>query len=446
MALQRLGSSLYQALRKAVRAPLVDEKVVNELIRDLQRSLLQADVNVSLVLELSQRVKRRVLEEKVPPGVSRHELVVGVVHDELTRLLGGKARPLSIKRRKQNVFLLVGIQGSGKTTTAVKLAAYLHRRGVRSAVVCADPYRPGAFAQIKQLADRAGVPVYGDPKERSSVGLALRGLERFRGYEAVFIDTAGRHKDEAALMKEMRALVEEIGADEVILVIDATIGQTAMAQARAFHEATPIGSIFISKLDGTAKGGGALSAVAATGAPIRFIGVGEGVDDLEEFDPPRFVGRLLGLGDVRSLIERIKEARLEEAMTKSQVQEILTGRLTLETMYKQLTAVKRLGPLRRFLSMIPGLSYDVPEETLKAAEERLGRWKVIIQSMTPEERERPELIGSSRVRRIARGSGTTERDVRDLLRQYRKMKKLFKTLRRKRGMLRLLKGADVGLR
>lgn len=441
---KNLGSSLYNAIRKLIRAPLVDKKAVDELVHDIQRSLLQADVNVKLVQEISERIRGGILEEKLPSGVSRHEHAVEVVYNELTKLIGERAKKLPIKTKKRNIFLLVGIQGSGKTTTAVKLAAFFQKRGVKTAVVCADTYRPGAFAQIKQLAKRVQVPTYGDLKEKDPVELAQRGINQFKDRGAIFIDTAGRHKDEKKLIKQMRDLVKKIKPDEVILVIDATIGQQAMVQAKAFHEATPIGSIFIAKLDGTARGGGALSAVAATGAPIRFIGIGERVDDIEEFDPPRFVGRLLGMGDVKSLVEKVKEARLEEEISKKDVEEFLKGKFTLETMYDQMKAVKRLGRFGKILSMIPGLGYDIPDEMLEEAEERMDKWKVIIQSMTMEERKKPELINSSRARRIARGSGTTDKEVRDLIRQYRRMKKALRVLRKKRGAVPpFLKGMDL---
>ncbi|MFQ6085745.1 MAG: signal recognition particle protein Srp54 [Candidatus Bathyarchaeia archaeon] len=443
MVLEKLGSSIYSALRKLVRAPLVDERVVRELVHEIQRALLRADVNVNLVLELTERIRDRVLKEKLPSGISRHEHTVKVVYDELTKLLGERTQPLSIQPDRQNVILLVGIQGSGKTTTAVKLAAYYRSQGIRSAVVCADSFRPGAFAQIKQFSEKAGVPAFGDPSEKDPIKLAQRGVEEFRDCNVVIIDTAGRHKDERALMDQVRRLAAKIKPDHTILVIDATIGQQAMAQAKAFHETSPIGSIFVTKLDGAAKGGGALSAVAATGAPITFLGVGERVEDVEEFDPPRFVGRLLGMGDIRGLVEKVRAAREAEMISEEGLEEVLKGKLTLDTMYEQMSALRKMGRFRRLLSMIPGLGYSLPDEALEEAEEKLSRWKVIIQSMTKSEREKPGMINASRVRRIARGSGTSEKDVRDLLRQFRNTKRMLKTLRKRRGPLRLMRGLEI---
>ncbi len=429
MVLERLGSSLYAALRKVFRAPIVDEQLVKELVRDIQRSLLQADVNVKLVLDLSKRIEERALKKKFPPGVSRREHLVKAVYEELTHFLGEKPAPLKITPGRRNLLMLVGIQGSGKTTTAAKLARYYQKRGLRTALICADTFRPGALAQLQQLAEKVNVPVYGSPKTDSATEIALEGLERFEDYDVVLIDTAGRHKDEESLIQEMRTMEKKIKPDEVILVIDGTIGQQAATQAKAFHEATPIGSIFVAKLDGSARGGGALSAVAAIGAPIRFIGTGEKIDDIESFVPSRFVGRLLGMGDLQTLIDKVREAEVE--VPEKKVQAFLTGRFTLTDMYEQFKSMKSLGPLKHLLKMIPGLSYNVPEDMMEMAEDRLEKWKVIIESMTPGEREKPKIFNSSRVRRVAHGSGTSEKEVKELLKQYKVMKKMMKRFRRK---------------
>ncbi|MEM2914165.1 MAG: signal recognition particle receptor subunit alpha, partial [Candidatus Bathyarchaeia archaeon] len=338
MALEKLGSSLYESLKKIFRVSVVDEAVVKELIRDLQRSLLQADVNVKYVFELSKRIEERALKEKLPPGIPRREHVIKVVYEEMTRFLGENPVPLRVNPGKKNVFMLVGIQGSGKTTTTAKLARYFQKRGFKTALICTDTFRPGAFAQLQQLAQQINVPIYGDEKEKNPVKIALEGLKKFDGYEVIIVDTAGRHKDELSLIKEMKMLEVAIKPDEVIMVIDGTIGQQAAVQAKAFHEATPIGSIIVAKLDGSARGGGALSAVVATGAPIKFIGTGEKIDAIEVFDPPRFVGRLLGMGDLQSLIEKVREAEVKVPEKKAKA--ILSGKFTLADMYEQLEAVK----------------------------------------------------------------------------------------------------------
>jgi len=429
MALERLGSSIYGALRKIFRAPVVDEEAVKELARDLQRALLQADVNVKLVLEISKRIEDRALKEKVPPGVSRREHVIKVVYEELTRFLGEKPAPLKIEGGKRKVLMLVGIQGSGKTTGAAKLARYFQKRGLKTALICTDTYRPGAYDQLQQLAKRANVPIYGEPHNKDSIKIASNGLKQFLNYDIVVIDTAGRHKEEKGLIQEMKTLEKAIQPDEVILLIDGTIGQQAATQAQAFHEATPIGSIFVAKLDGSARGGGALSAVAAIGAPIRFISTGEKIDDVEPFVPSRFVGRLLGMGDLQSLIEKVREAEVK--VPEKKMRAFLSGRFTLTDMYEQFESMKSMGPFKRLLKMIPGLSYDVPDEMMEMAEDRLEKWRIIISSMTPKERENPKMFSSSRIRRVARGSGTSEKEVKELLQQYSMMRKMMKTIRRK---------------
>jgi len=430
LALERLGSSLYESLKKILRVSSIDEAAVKEMIRDLQRALLQSDVNVRLVLELSKRVEERALKEKIPPGVSRREHVIKVVYEELTRFLGEKPIPLTVKTGKRNIFMLVGIQGSGKTTTAAKLARYLQKRGYKTALICADTYRPGAYVQLKQLASQINVPIYGEENGKDAVKIALEGLRKFENYDAVLIDTAGRHKDEKSLIEEMKNLEKTVRPDEIIMVIDGTIGQQAAVQAEAFHKATPIGSIIIAKLDGSARGGGALSAVAATGAPIKFIGTGEKIEDLEPFDPPRFVSRLLGMGDLQGLIEKVREAEIK--VPKKKTKAFLSGKFTLADMYEQFEAMRSMGPINRVLKMLPGFGYEIPDEMMNLAEEQMKKWRVIIQSMTPEERENPRIIKSSRVRRIARGSGTSEKDVKALIQQYNRLRKTIKSLRRRR--------------
>jgi signal recognition particle subunit SRP54 len=430
MVLDRLGSSLNDALKKVFRAPVMDEKTVKELVRDIQRALLQADVNVKLVLEVSKNIEERALKEKVPPGVSRREHVVKVVYEELTRFLGEKSASLKIEPGKRKVLMLVGIQGSGKTTASGKLAKYFQKRGLKTALVCTDTYRPGAYDQLSQLAGRANIAVYGEPKEKKSEKIALKGLKQFKDYDLVIIDTAGRHKEEKGLIDEMKRLEKVIKPDETILVIDGTIGQQAAIQAKALHDATPIGSILVSKLDGSARGGGALSAVAAIGAPIKFISSGEKLGDIEQFIPSRFVGRLLGMGDLQSLVDKVRDAEVK--VPEKKVRAFMSGKFTLTDMYEQFESMKKVGPLKGLLKMIPGMSYNIPDEQMNMAEDALKRWRVIIQSMTSNEREKPKILSSSRIRRVARGSGTTEKEVKELLTQYNNMKKMMKTFRRKR--------------
>jgi len=429
-ALENLGRSLNDAVKKLLRLAVVDEKAVKELVRDLQRALLQSDVNVNLVLQISGAVEKRSLEERLPPGISRREHVIKVLYEELTRFLGEEPSRLTIEPGKTRVIMLVGIQGTGKTTAAVKLAHFYQKRGLRPAIVCADTYRPGAYQQLKQLADKVNVPVYGEPTSKNLLKTVKKGMESFTSqkHDLIIVDTAGRHKDERELMSEMRELAEQIQPDEIILAIDASIGQAAMSQAAAFNQATKIGSILVTKLDGTAKGGGALSAVAATNAKIKFIGTGEKIDDIEQFIPSSFVGRLLGMGDIKALVERVREA--EVVVPEKKARAFLEGRFTLKDMYDQMVAVRKMGPLKKLMGMVPG-GINLPDDAMETAERKLDDWRVIIQSMTKQEIEDPKLVDSSRARRIARGSGTPDKEVKEMINQYFMMRRMMKSMKRR---------------
>jgi len=642
-ALEKLGASLTEALRKIIKTPIIDENAVKELVKDFQRALLQADVNVHLVLDLTNRIKDRTLKEKLPPGISRKDHVIKVIYEELTKFVGKTPAKILVEPGRINVFMLVGIQGSGKcvvghskvsivnkrvmtiaklfeeqigccesaiilqdgiaihprnlkaysvnpetlkmeerpvewiwklkateelyevlldsttnpkimttpehpfftfnkgtinrvrvdnlkkgqyvmvpstikkdvpwkcektctgstftekekikyerttigealkppsndltqhktdinwvkvkdiqkksnhsidyvydltikdhhnfianniivqnTTSSAKMARYFQKRGFKTALICADTYRLGAFAQLKQLAKDIHVPVYGKEGEQDVLKIVTQGVEDFTndGYEVIIIDTAGRHKDEKSLIQEMKKITQAVNPNEIILVIDATIGQQATLQAKAFHEATKIGSIYITKLDGTARGGGALSAVASIGVPIKFVGTGERLEDIDLFVPSRFVGRLLGMGDITGLIQKVKEAEVKLPAKKTKG--ILRGRFTLDDMYAQMEAMQSMGPLRHILKMIPGMGYKLPKDTLENAEHKLKKWRYIIQSMTKEEKLDPKILKSSRIKRISKGSGTTEREVKELIKQYNAMKKLMKSIGKRR--------------
>jgi signal recognition particle subunit SRP54 len=431
----KLGDSLRAALTKLTGSAVVDEKAVKELVRDIQRALLQSDVNVELVLELSKRIEEKALSEKLPPGITRREHVVKVVYDELTFILGEKNSNLELKKDKPNVLVMVGIQGSGKTTTVGKLANHF-KKAYKTAIVAGDTFRLGAYEQLKQIADQIGVPIYGDPNQKSSIKVIKEGVESLRnqGCELILVDTAGRHKEEGSLMKEMREIVGAIKPDEVILVLDGTVGQQAAAQATVFKQNTNIGSIFVTKLDGSAKGGGALSAVAATGVPIKFIGTGEKMDEIEKFNPPSFVGRLLGIADIQGLIEKVKEA--EATPTKEQTQAFLKGKFTLMDFYEQIKNFGKVGTLEKVLGYM-GVGPKLPKEAQEAAQQSIGRWKSAMQSMTKHELEDPKIISGSRATRIARGSGTTTKDVKELVKRFFVSQKMMKSLGRKRGMGRI---------
>ncbi len=424
--MEELRKGLLRVVALVKREAVIDRASIRKILRELERELLKADVPPSLVAEIARKVEERTLKEDVPPGFSRRELLLRNMYEELVNILGGKSR-YEPRIRKGATVLLVGLQGSGKTTTAAKLALYYKRRGFRVGLVCADNYRPGALEQLKQLAEAAGVEFYGD-RELPPVEVAKKGAAvlRERGVDLVIIDTAGRHKEERALLEEVKEMAETVKPDEVMLVLDATIGKSAGAQAEAFHSVVPIGSIILTKMDGAARGGGALAAVAKTGARIAFIGVGEKLDELEPFDPSSFVGRLLGMGDLKALVERMERARLS-----IEPESLMKGRFTLLEFKQQLEELGKLGPLRKIFEMLPG-SYQLTPELEKAGSENIKKWIAIMNSMTREELLKPEVLDRSRMVRIAKGSGTSVKDVRELLAAYKRAQKLLKQLGRSR--------------
>ncbi|WFO75896.1 signal recognition particle protein [Desulfurococcaceae archaeon MEX13E-LK6-19] len=431
-----------KALSKFLRSNKEYKESVNEFIKELQKELIKADVNVKLVFQLTKEIKERALKEEPPPGISRKDWLVTIVYEELSKLFGGDKKPEIKPPKKPWVILLVGLQGSGKTTTAAKLAYYYKLDGYRVALVCADTYRPAAYDQLRQLGEKIGVPVYGEPENKNAVEIAKRGVELYKekDFDIIIVDTAGRHHREEDLLKEMKDIAKEIKPDEVVLVIDAAIGQQAYNIAKKFHESTPIGSIIVTKLDGTAKGGGALSAVAVTGATIKFIGTGEKIDELEVFNPTRFVARILGIGDLEGLLERVKKTKIE--FTEKEVKELLSGKINMRLVYKQIISLRRMGPLKKILSMIPGLSLKAPFDidlSAREAEEKINKWLAIINSMTYEELDNPEIIDRRRMRRIALGAGVDINDVKELMKQYQLVKKLAKQLRRRKDLLEKLR-------
>lgn len=438
-------TGLRDALKKFLGSTSTYEKSVEEFVRDLQRTLIRSDVNVRLVLELSKRIRERALKEKPPPGASRRDWFVKIVYEELVTLFGGEEKPSVLPSKKPYIIMLVGVQGSGKTTTAGKLAYYYRNRKYKVGLIQTDTHRPAAYEQLKQLAEQSDALFYGKPGEKNPVAIAREGIKELtsKGAEVIIVDTAGRHGygEEEKLMEEMRHIAQAVNPDEVMLVLDASIGQKARDLAKRFHEATPIGSIIITKLDGTAKGGGALSAVAETGARIKFVGTGEKIGELETFQPTRFVGRLLGMGDIQGLLERL-EALEDAGELEKNVEEMLSGRIDMRLIYRQLRQIRRMGPLSKVLSMLPGYGIQLPEdpEGMKVGEEKMDRWIAIIQSMTHEELEKPELIEreKSRLRRIAYGSGTSPEDVRELIKYYFHLKKMMKQLKRKKKLLKKL--------
>ncbi|MBU4373183.1 MAG: signal recognition particle protein Srp54 [Euryarchaeota archaeon] len=421
MVLDKLGDSLQSAIKKLVGASRIDEKIVDEVVRDIQRAMLQADVNVKHVMALSQKIKQRSLKEAPPSGMSPREHVIRIVYQELINILGKSA---NVKLAPQTI-MMVGLQGSGKTTTTAKLARYFQRKGLKAAVICADTFRAGAYDQLKTLCDRMGIFFYGEKDVKDAVAITQRGLRVIEKYDVKIIDTAGRHALERDLIKEMEDIHKVAKPDHRFLVLDAAMGQLASEQARAFNASIGITGVVITKLDGTAKGGGALSAVSETDSAIAFIGVGETTDDLEKFEADRFISRLLGMGDIKSLIEKAEETLKGEEFD---MESMLRGKFTLKDMYKQMEAVNKMGPLKQVMSMMPlgKLGMKVSDDMFAVTQEKMKKYKFIMDSMTDRELEDPKHINSPRITRIARGSGTKYEEVRELLKYHKTMQKTIK--------------------
>jgi len=429
MVLEKLGDSLKGTLQKIAKAIFVDEKLINELVKDIQRALLHSDVNVKLVFELTKKIKERALKEEAPSGLTKREHLVNIVYEELTNFLGGEKAELNITDKKPNKIMLIGLFGSGKTTTAGKLAKYYTKRGEKVALVGLDIHRPAAMDQIEQVGKQANVPVFLDRKEKDPVKIYKEYEKEYSKYDIIIVDTAGRDALSDDLIQELKKVYDTVKPDENLLVISADIGQAAQRQAETFHESAGITGVMVTKMDGTAKGGGALSACAVTKAPIKFIGVGEGIDDLEHFNPQGFVGRLLGMGDIEALLEKAKEAVTEEEAKDMQAK-LLKGEFTLVDLYSQMEAMKKMGSLGKIMEMIPGMGQlKLPKEALNVQQGKLKTWKVVMDSMTKKELEDPTIMDSSRIDRIAKGAGVSTSDVRELLKQYKQSKKLVKMLK-----------------
>jgi len=439
MVLEKLKDGLQNAIINLRKAVVIDKKTIKEYTKEIQKTLLSSDVDVQLVFKLSKNIEERALLEKPPGTLSRKENLIRITYEELVKLLGiEKKSPIKENER----ILLVGTHGSGKTTTAAKLARYLEKKGYNTKLICADTFRPAAFEQLKQLAQQINVPFYGDPEEKNSLKIIDDGIKKFRNEGVIIIDSEGRHKLNDELMNEINRIYLKIKPEKTFLVLDATIGQQAGEQAKAFKNSCSVDGVILTKLDGSAKGGGALSACAATNAPVYFIGVGEHIEDFEEFDAKRFVSRLIGFGDIQGLLEKAKEAEFDEETARR----IMSGKFTLEDIYMQIEQVKKMGSMKKIIEMLP-FQIKIPKDMLHMQEEKMDRWKVIMDSMTKEEMEEPSIIKRSRIERIAKGSGSKVEDVRELLIYYKRMKKMMKSIGDERKLRRLMRriGAGFGI-
>ena len=421
-----LSKGLSNIIRKITTGTTVDKKTVEEVLQDMKEVLLQSDVDMKLTDDLINSIRKKCLEEKIPAGLTLREYVLKVIYEELVRLLGEKSVGLLGKKR----LMLVGLFGSGKTTTAAKLAKYFQKQGIRPALVTCDFHRPAALDQLSQLGKQINVPVF---YEKDPLTTAKNSLEKFKNYDVVIYDTAGRNALDKELADELKKMGEIIKPDEVLLAIPADLGKVARKQSEEFHKLVGVTGVIITKMDGTAKAGGALAATSVTGAKVKFIGIGEKIEDFEMYDPQRFVSRLLGLGDLQSLLEKAKEVDIK----KESVEKIVEGKFSLQDFYEQIEAVGKMGSLGKIAQMIPGFGMaKVPEGVMETQEEKLKHYKFIMQSMTKQEKENPDMINPPRIKRIAKGSGRSESEVRELLDQYNKMKKLMKSFGGMKGLQR----------
>lgn len=441
MVLDNLSGGLRGLLDRIKGANFVDKKLVKEILKELQKTLIAADVNIRHIFELSQKIEKRALEEKLPPGISRKEQLVKVLYGEIAALMG-ESKKFDLNPKKQNKLLLVGVQGSGKTTTCAKLARYFNKRGMKSAMICTDVFRPGAYEQLKQLGEEINIPVYGEPGNKDAVKIAKNGLQKFGSkYNVLIFDSEGRHSLDKQLMEDIKKLSKFLDPENTVLVLDATIGQQAETQARAFKESCGVDSIILTKLDGAAKGGGSISACSAAQAPVVLVGLGERIDELEELDPQRFLSRLMGFGDLKGLLERFQES-VEQEKVEDISKRMMTGDISLIDVYEQLEQMKKMGPLDKVVDMLP-FGAKIPKNMLQVQEGKMEKFKPIINSMTLKEIESPKL-SRAQVERIASGSGTKPEDVRALLHQYNQMRAAIKKIRKDRRFTRMLKSGDFG--
>ncbi len=441
------GESIKKSLKKIAQSIGITDREIDELIRELQRELIRADVGVKEVLEITKTIKERIKKED-RKGLTKKEFIIHILYDELTKLLGKESREIVIDKKPFKIMLL-GLFGSGKTTTAAKLAKYYQKRGYSVLLIQTDTYRPAAGEQLTQLGKKIGVktlviPREGNYKDPMYVANWYKSIEKeIEKKDIVIIDTAGRDSLSEELIEEIKNLKDVVQPNEAFLVISADIGKTAKQQAIAFNEAVGITGIIVTKMDGTARAGGALVAAVHTNAKVVFIGTGESIDDLEKYDPKRFASRLLGMGDLESLLEKAQEV-IDKEKAEKIGQRFLKGEFTLIDMYEQLESMQKMGPLKKVLSMIPGISLSIPDELVENQEEKMKKWRYIMQSMTKQELEDPTIIDYSRIKRISMGSGVDEKEITQLISQYKKMKKLMKNIKSEKDIQKMMK--KMGLR
>ncbi|MBS3072394.1 signal recognition particle receptor subunit alpha [Candidatus Pacearchaeota archaeon] len=427
MVLEGLGNVLKKSVDKISSAIFVDKSLVESIAKDMQRALITADVNISLVKEISDKIKKE--GEKHVKGIEKKEHLIKLLNDEIINILGGERKDLALGKKEKIMF--IGLYGTGKTTTISKLASYYKKRGRSVALLGLDVHRPAASEQLEQLGKKIDIPVFIDKETKNPIAIWEKYENKLEKYDLILIDTAGRDALEESLIKEIQLLSKKINPTHSLLVIAADIGQAAKAQAQKFKTVCNIDGVIITRMDSSAKAGGALTACKEVNAPVYFIGTGEHVADIELFNPKSFVSRLLGMGDLESLLEKVRNVTDEKSQKKT-LQNLEEGKFTLNDFYEQLKSMESIGSFSKIKEMIPGFGKaKIPDELLGTQEEKLKKWKHAINSMTPEERENPEILEkqTSRLSRIAKGSGTNTGDIRQLIKQFKMIKDLAKGAR-----------------
>jgi signal recognition particle subunit SRP54 len=427
---ENLTERLNSVFDKLRRRGKLSERDVDAAMREVRLALLEADVNYKVVKDFVARVRERSVGHEVSKALNPGQQVVKIVNEELIATLG-EPEPLNLRGQRPHAIMLVGLQGSGKTTAAGKLARILRSQGERVLLVAADPYRPAAVQQLQTLGERLNVEVFAEPGVAPPT-LAKNAVEKARrgGFSVIILDTAGRSQLDDQLMDELQAITRKVDLVEVLLVVDAMIGQESVNIAEGFRDSVPLTGLILTKIDGDARGGAAISIRSVTGVPIKYLGTGEGLDAIEVYDPKRMSSRILGMGDVIGLIERA-EANLDQDVAQRQAERMMAGEFTLEDFAEQLGQVRKMGPIGQILEMLPGgMGQMAKGVDHREAETQLKMTEAIISSMTLKERRNPKILNASRRRRIATGSGTQVQDVNRLLKQYREARRLFKTLRK----------------
>lgn len=447
MVLLDLGRKIQNALGSISRESNVDDKILDGMLKEISKALLESDVNVKLVMQMRNNIKKSINLDDLASGLNKKRVIQQAVFKELVTLLSPGKEGYKPVKRKSNVIMFVGLQGAGKTTTCTKMAYWYKKKGWSTALVCADTFRAGAFDQLKQNATKAKIPFYGSYTESDPVVIAQDGVDKFKdeGFEIIIVDTSGRHKQEASLFEEMLEIEKATNPDNVVFVMDAAIGQACEAQAVAFSKEVSVGSVIITKLDSNAKGGGALSAVSATKSPILFVGTGEHIDEFEQFKPESFISKMLGMGDIKGLMQNIQDLGLEqntELLTK-----IEKGKFTLRDMYDQFQNVSKLGPLSQVMQMIPGLGGLMDKSMEGESKQKFKKLTVIMDSMNDFELDCDDankLFKNEEMRkhRVARGAGVSFQEVEEVIMQYSKLAGMVKKMG---GMKSLFKDGPGGL-